>query len=181
MFQRNRKPQEELDYLSYYAVPIRDQIIFSLRAPIPDPLPPLSPETISFYRRKKIPVFRTKMGENQQLDAHMTYESLWILAGLEEKEYDNFQLISKEFERDLPLILTANSSDIREMATIAAGNKILGKEKDILALVQQDPRQLWILANHIYEKKISYKKMMPFLQMEHIVAFQTLYELSNGK
>lgn len=30
-----------------------------------------------------------------------------------------------------------DSKDIREMAIIAAGNKILGKEDDILTLVQQ--------------------------------------------
>jgi len=31
------------------------------------------------------------------------------------------------------------SKDIREMATIAAGNKILGREKDILNLVHNSP------------------------------------------
>jgi hypothetical protein len=36
------------------------------------------------------------------------------------------------------------------MAVIAAGNKIIGKEKDILGIVTRDIRQLWVLANHIY-------------------------------
>ena len=62
-----------------------------------------------------------------ELEGHMTYESLWILASLEEKAYENYQVVVKEFERDLPQYLSANSSDIREMAVTAAGNKIIGK------------------------------------------------------
>jgi len=33
----------------------------------------------------------------------------------------------KEFERDFKLFLGVNSKDIREMAIVAAGNKIIGK------------------------------------------------------
>jgi len=36
------------------------------------------------------------------------------------------------------------------MAIIAAGNKILGKEEDILKIVDNDENQLWVLVNHIY-------------------------------
>jgi hypothetical protein len=35
------------------------------------------------------------------------------------------------------------------MAIVAAGNKILGKEADILQVVEEDSRQLWVLVNHI--------------------------------
>lgn len=36
------------------------------------------------------------------------------------------------------------------MAIIASGNKILGKEENILQIVNQDENQLWVLINHIY-------------------------------
>jgi hypothetical protein len=48
-----------------------------------------------------------------EMDGHMLYESLWILASLEEKEFENYQTVIKEFEQDLPLYLSVNSVDIR--------------------------------------------------------------------
>lgn len=40
--------------------------------------------------------------------------------------------------------------EIREMAIVAAGNKVLGREEDILSIVDSDEKQLWVLINHIY-------------------------------
>lgn len=57
----------------------------------------------------------------------MTYESLWILAGLDEKLYPNYQNLVREFEKDLEKYLNCQSNDIKEMAIIAAGNKIIGR------------------------------------------------------
>jgi hypothetical protein len=50
------------------------------------------------------------------------------------------------------------------MAVIAAGNKIIGKEVEILKIVENDPQQLWVLINHIYEKKISFKALLKYVE-----------------
>jgi hypothetical protein len=44
--------------------------------------------------------------------------------------------------------------------------------------VEKDPRQLWVLANHIYDNKISYRKLFPFLPNQEELAFKTLFELT---
>lgn len=68
------------------------------------------------------------------------------------------------------------SKDIREMATIAAGNKILGRGKDILVIVKNNPQEdLWILVNHIYENKIGCKHIFPYLRDGYVLAFKALY------
>jgi hypothetical protein len=68
------------------------------------------------------------------------------------------------------------SKDIREMAAIAAGNKILGRGKDILALVKHTPKEdLWVLVNHVYENKINCKHLFPYLRDGHVLAFKALY------
>jgi hypothetical protein len=36
------------------------------------------------------------------------------------------------------------------MAIIAAGNKVLGKEEDVISIAKEDENQLWVLINHIY-------------------------------
>ena len=47
--------------------------------------------------------------------------------------------------------MNAESRDIREMAIIAAGNKIIGKEADVLSLIKEnDLTFLWVLINHTY-------------------------------
>jgi len=46
---------------------------------------------------------------------------------LPDKDYPNFKGLTFEFERDLKLYLSAKSKDIRTMAVIAAGNRIIGK------------------------------------------------------
>ena len=53
--------------------------------------------------------------------------------------------------------------EIREMAIIAAGNKILGKPDDIERIVDQNDDQLWVLINHIYERKINFTSLYKFL------------------
>jgi hypothetical protein len=67
------------------------------------------------------------------------------------------------------------------MAVIAAGNKVIGREQDILTIVETDPKQLWVLVNHIYDKKISFKPLLKYLPGDHEIAFKTFYELSNSK
>lgn len=116
-----------------------------------------------------------------QADAHMVYESLWMLASAEEKEFENYLTVVKEFEQDLPTFFNAASVDIREMAVIAAGNKVIGREQDILKIVETDPKQLWVMVNHIYDKKISFKPLLKYLPGNHEIVFKTFYELSNSK
>ena len=45
------------------------------------------------------------------------------------------------------------------MAIIAAGNKIIGKPQDILKIVEHDEDQLWVLVNHIYDRKICFTNL----------------------
>jgi hypothetical protein len=81
----------------------------------------------------------------------------------------------------LPTFFGVASVDIREMAVIAAGNKVIGREQDIIKIVETDPKQLWVLVNHIYDKKISFKPLLKYLPDSHEIVFKTLYELSNNK
>ncbi len=71
--------------------------------------------------------------------------------------------------------------DIREMAVIAAGNRVIGREQDVLRIVENDPRQLWVLINHIYDKKVSFRPLLKYILDGHELAFKTLYELTNNK
>jgi hypothetical protein len=71
--------------------------------------------------------------------------------------------------------------DIREMAVMAAGNRVIGREQDVLRIVEGDPRQLWVLVNHIYDKKVSFRPLLKYMQAGHELAFKTLYELTNNK
>ena len=50
------------------------------------------------------------------------------------------------------------------MAIIAAGNKILGKLEDILNIVDEDEEQLWVLVNHVYDRRICFTKLYKFLK-----------------
>jgi hypothetical protein len=111
----------------------------------------------------------------------MIYESLWVLAAVEEKDFENYLAVVKEFEQDLPTYLGVNSVDIREMAVMAAGNRVIGREQDVLRIVENDPRQLWVLVNHIYDKKVSFRPLLKYMQGGHEMAFKTLYELTNNK
>jgi len=47
---------------------------------------------------------------------------------------------------------------------IAAGNKILGKQKDIQRIIELDPKQMWVLINHIYERKIASNQLFSYLK-----------------
>jgi hypothetical protein len=47
---------------------------------------------------------------------------------LPDTAYPNFKGLKLEFERDLRVYLSAKSKDIRTMAVIASGNRILGRE-----------------------------------------------------
>jgi hypothetical protein len=61
------------------------------------------------------------------------------------------------------------------MAIIAAGNHIIGREKDILALVEENITSLWVLFNHIFSEKISYKALLPFILKSSEIAYQAFY------
>ncbi len=63
---------------------------------------------------------------------------------------------------------------------IAAGNKILGKEKDIERIVELDPKQMWVIINHIYERKVSSSKLFKYLKDNNEIAFRSLFEMSNS-
>lgn len=67
------------------------------------------------------------------------------------------------------------------MAVIAAGNKIIGKEADILKIVETDTRQLWVLVNHTYEKKVSFKALLNYVQGNFEIVYKTLWELTSNK
>lgn len=66
------------------------------------------------------------------------------------------------------------------MAMIAAGNKILGKEKDIEKIVALDSKQMWVLINHIYERKISSSRLFNYLNDSNEIVFRSLFEMSNS-
>ena len=67
------------------------------------------------------------------------------------------------------------------MAIVAAGNKILGKEEDILGLLQDNNTEyLWVLINHTYESRISSRYMMPFFLAKKDLAFKTFSELTGN-
>ena len=75
--------------------------------------------------------------------------------------------------------MNSGSKDIREMAIVAAGNKIIGKQQDVLDLVGQTNFDcLWVLINHTYENKIHCRYMLPFLLAKKELAFKTFSELT---
>lgn len=65
------------------------------------------------------------------------------------------------------------------MALIAAGNHIIGKEKDILTIAEGNITDIWVLFNHIFSEKISYEALLPYVIKGSEVAFRALYEFSN--
>lgn len=143
LFDQNRGNINLPSYLTDYDSSTRAILMESLTAPIPDPLPPLNLLTISYYRRSCRPVFLTKIGGEEEktcmLDPHMTYESLWILAGVHDiEELPNYQQIVKEFQEELPVYLKSPYPEIKEIAVIAAGNRIIGRPEDILSMVKED-------------------------------------------
>ena len=170
---------EELDYLQFYPEPQRTAILASLTAPPPDPLPPLDVTTISYYRRLSRPVFQTRLTGTVDLDPHLTHESLHLLSMLPDTAYPNFAGLTREFERDLRVYLSSKSRDIRTMAVIAAGNRILGREKDVVWMVEEDEGALWVLFNHVISEKASYQALLPYVLKVNPVAFRAFYEFSN--
>lgn len=46
-------------------------------------------------------------------------------------------------------------------------------------IVNQDENQLWVLINHIYERKISYTTMYRYLNRNLPIIYRTIYEMSN--
>ena len=44
----------------------------------------------------------------------------------------------KEYQHDLPLYLASKYPEIKEMAIMAAGNKIIGKPEDVIKIAEED-------------------------------------------
>jgi len=105
---------------------------------------------------------------------------LHILSEQKREAYPNFGGVTKEFERDFKLYLSSQSKDVRLMAKIAAGNHIIGKEKDVLSLVEEDNTALWVLFNHATAQKISYKALLPYILKGCKLAFEFFYNVSNS-
>jgi hypothetical protein len=63
--------------------------------PIPAQLPPLDLLTISLYRRAGKSVYQCKPFGTNQLDPHMTYESLLMLGHNESKDFGNYKALVK--------------------------------------------------------------------------------------
>jgi hypothetical protein len=66
------------------------------------------------------------------------------------------------------------------MAIVAAGNHILGKERDVLSLVEEDNSTLWVLFNHVAAQQISYKAFLPYIIKGNKLAFEYFYNISNS-
>lgn len=150
----------------------------SMQCPVPPQLPPLSPYTISLYRRAGRPVWLTRGGATEVENLHLLHESLWMLTLAKEEQYGaDYAKVAAEFERDLGEYLGCGWKDIAEMAIIAAGNRVLGSQPLILAVSQQ---HFWVLGNHISEGKIAFECLFEWLLQDRPEAYQTLYELSES-
>lgn len=172
---------EDLDYSRFYPQLTLQALNHALKAPLPASLPPLDLLTISLYRRAGKSVYQCRQLGSKDLDPHMTYESLLMLGHTEAREFGNYAGLVKEFERHLKEYLSIESKDIREMAMIAAGNKILGREEDVLELVSHTHGEfLWILINHVYEGKISCRYLLPSMLALNPQAFKAFSELTNN-
>ena len=65
IFQMNRKMTAvEISYMRLYSLADQKAIKESIESPLPDTLPPLGPTTISIYRRKNQPIYKTRLIEN---------------------------------------------------------------------------------------------------------------------
>ena len=50
-----------------------------------------------------------------------------------------------------------------------------------MKIINEDEDQLWVLVNHIYEKKISFTHLYPFLKRgNNEIAYRTIFEMSNN-
>jgi hypothetical protein len=94
-FQQKRKTYDQLDYLHFYPPELRNTILSSMQDPLPAELPPLDITTISLYRRQSRPIFMTRSHNSNELDGHLTYESLWILSSLDEKLFEDYNNLVK--------------------------------------------------------------------------------------
>ena len=61
MFERSRKIGKEISYLKCYNAQTQQAIWESIEGTIPNELPEVSPETISYYRRNNQPLFKTRV------------------------------------------------------------------------------------------------------------------------
>ncbi len=65
------------------------------------------------------------------------------------------------------------------MCTIAAGNKIIGRQKQIQKMVSVDSKQMWVLINHIYEHKIGLTHIFNYLKDYNQIIYKSIFEMSN--
>ena len=61
------------------------------------------------------------------------------------------------------------------MAIIAAGNRIIGKQDEILGLAEEEEGNLWVLFNHVISEKICYQKLLPYILKLNPIAFRAFY------
>lgn len=88
--------------------------------------------------------------------------------------------IVKRFEEELPLYLSSPYPEIKEVAIIAAGNKILGKPQQIMDIVKENETMIWVLINHIYERKIMSSALYEYLKKGLPMAYRTVFEMTNN-
>ena len=65
------------------------------------------------------------------------------------------------------------------MAVISAGNRVIGREKDIMELVNKSPEAVWVLCNHVIYERIHFKHLFPYLVNGVEFAYRIVYLLSN--
>lgn len=46
-------------------------------------------------------------------------------------------------------------------------------------MVRNDPKQMWVLLNHISEGKIALRELLPLITSNDEMIFRTLYEITN--
>jgi hypothetical protein len=61
------------------------------------------------------------------------------------------------------------------MAIIAAGNRIIGKQDEILGLAEEDEGNLWVLFNHVISEKICDLRILRYVLKLNPIAFRLVY------
>lgn len=85
MFERSRRSTTD-SYLTHYDEYTQRVIKESLTGPVPTQLPEynnITRDNISYFRRSQKFVYKTRINDDDPHDFHMTFESLWGLAGVE--------------------------------------------------------------------------------------------------
>ncbi|CAN5950149.1 unnamed protein product [Sphagnum jensenii] len=123
--------QQQESYLVSFDLPTRNIILESMTGAIPNPLPPISTTTISYYRRSNQHVFLGE--ENGLTNPHLIYESLWMLTIAKPEDYPNYNQLAEYFEKQLPIYLNCGNAEVSEMAIIVAGEEVCWALSNIAA------------------------------------------------